>query len=59
MQFKSNVAPNVDAFKHGFFYRVHLEWNKIPLEVRICDKPKIFKVLLKEHLWKMLLEKPD
>ena len=59
LKFKSSSAPRVDAFKYGFFYRTHLEWNRLPLNIRSCANVETFKGLLKEHLWKLLLEKPD
>ena len=59
LQYRSTVSPKVDAFKYGFFYRTHIEWNCLPLSIRMCSKHDLFCGLLKEHLWKMLLEKPD
>ena len=59
LHFKCNLNPKVDAFKFSFFHRVHIEWNHLPFVLRGTPDPKDFKCLLKEHLWKILLEKPD
>ena len=59
LQFRSTMAPKVNAFKYGFFYRVHLEWNKIPFEIRKVENVDIFKQLLKKHIWFLILPKPD
>ena len=59
LHYKSMVAPKVDSFKYSYFYRVHLVWNSLPLCVRVTEDHNKFKRLLKEHLWKLLLEKPD
>ena len=59
LQFRCSLTPKVDAFKHSFFYRVHKDWNYLPLTLRGTQDPKDFKCLLKEHMWKVLLEKPD
>ena len=59
LQFRSIMAPKVNAFKYGFFYRTHLEWNKLPFEIRKGENLDNFKELLKKHIWKIILAKPD
>ena len=59
LQFRSTMASKVTAFKYGFFYRVHLEWNNLPFEIRKVENVDIFKQLLKKHIWFLILPKPD
>ena len=59
LHYKCNLTPRVDPFRYGFFYRVHIEWNLLPFVIRGTPDPKDFKCLLKEHLWKVLLDTPD
>ena len=56
LQYKSVLAPKVDVCKYSFFYRVHKEWNSLPLSLRETQDTLAFKTLLREHLWKILLE---
>ena len=58
LHFKSKITPKVDAYKYSFFHRTHLEWNKLPLKIRNYQDSDTFKVLLKEYMWKILLDKP-
>ena len=57
LQFNCTMRWKVDAFKHGFFPRVHQEWNKLPFGLRKIEKSLTFKEELKVHLWKTLM--PD
>ena len=59
LHFKSKITPKVDAYKYSFFHRTHLEWNKLPIKLRNYQDPDGFKVLLTEHMWKILIDKPD
>ena len=59
LQYACSIRPTVDAFKYSFFFRTVLEWNKVPHKIRQNNNNGSFSVLLKEHLWKVLLEKPD
>ena len=51
LQFKCNVFPRIDNFKHQFFYRAFEKWNALPFEIREMYNPAIYKTKLKEHLW--------
>jgi len=51
---KSSINPKVNSFKNSFFYRCHLEWNKLPLELRSIENPIHFKVSLIKFLWSSL-----
>ena len=46
---------NSSLLKKSFFYRTHLLWNKLPLEIRDHSCPDIFKAKLKDHLWSEML----
>ena len=35
----------------SFFYRVHLAWNNLPLEIRELGAPSKFKAAVIAHLW--------
>ena len=52
---KCIIIPKKDAFINSFFYRSHLEWNKLALSLRQITEPEIFSINLKKHIWKNLL----
>ena len=45
-----------NAFANSYFYRTHLLWNKIPIEIRMIDSHNEFKTKLKAHMWDKLQE---
>ena len=47
-----NTTTN--AFANSFFYRTHLLWNKLPIDIRAIDSPDEFKNKLKAHMWSRL-----
>lgn len=53
----SNVVcterPKVNAFSQSYFYRSHLEWNKLPTELRDINEHDTFAVKLMEYLWEI------
>ncbi len=69
----SSVAPNVvinssnvssernsiNPFHNSFFYRAHLIWNCLPLEIREIESHSLFKNELIKHLWKELLSNTE
>ena len=62
--FRSNKEGELECdslkeFENSYFYRAHLEWNKLPLKLRIIDSYTNFQERLKEHLWIVLMDKPD
>ena len=59
LKVRCTVTPRVNAFKNSFFYRTHLLWNELPLELRTIDKPECFKNNLEQHLWKTLQSHHD
>ena len=51
LKVKCTIHPRVNAFKNSFFYRVHLQWNELPLDLRMLGDPDNFKGRLEQHLW--------
>ena len=56
--FNSSERSKVAAFSNSFFYRSHIQWNLLPLDIRKCNYD-VYKIKLKAHLWSSLLAKPD
>ena len=60
----SAVLPNTTAsqssttntFANSFFYRSHILWNNLPLELRTENCPKNFKKSLKAYLFEKSLQ---
>ena len=42
-----------NALNRSFFYRTHMYWNSLPLEIREIRSHEIFKREVKDYLWKM------
>ena len=53
LKLKCTITPRVNAFKNSFFYRSHLEWNMLPLDLRLIEKSELFKSRLEKHLWQV------
>ncbi len=51
LKINCTIILRVNAFKNSFFYRSHLQWNMLSLELRMIDKPETFKLRLEQHLW--------
>ena len=51
------VPQNLDAetrvlgISKSFYYRAHLSWNKLPLDLRDIGAPSKFKAALLEYQW--------
>ena len=43
-----------NAFANSFFYRTHLLWNKLPINIRSIHSFFEFKTSLKAHFWNQL-----
>ena len=56
--FESSVHPNNmnNAFSNGFFYRAHLKWNILPLDIRESQDLLLFRTKLRNYLWKSVME---
>ena len=50
----SSIIPrsSQNPLSRSFFYRTHLLWNKLPLDIRQLVPPNSFKSSLIKHLWK-------
>ena len=44
---------------NSFFYRTYIQWNNLPLEIKIIEKYEEFKLELEMHLWESILEDED
>ena len=55
---KCEIESNCPQFKCSFFFRAHLVWNHLPVDLRSEECPLKFKKLLLIHLWADLM-KPD
>ena len=52
--------PNKNcALNKSFFYRVHLQWNLLPLEIRSISRLVLFSSELTKFLWKSILSEAD
>ena len=62
---KKSNKNDVDDFTENkilsssYFYRTHLQWNNLPLEIRIIEEYDKFKIELECHLWHVLLNSDD
>ena len=43
------------ALNKSFFYRVHLQWNLLPLEIRSLQSLSLFSSEVVKFLWKSIL----
>ena len=41
-------------FENSFFYRTHLAWNRLPIEIRQIQCQTTFKAKITRHIWKGL-----
>ncbi len=46
---------NVTYLNKSFFFRTHLIWNNLPLEIRQTTVPSVFKKEVIKHLWQLIL----
>ncbi len=49
-------ASSNNPLSKSFFYRTHLLWNSLPLEIRQIEPPCSFKSEVTKHLWKNILD---
>ena len=61
----SNISPNSTTFSglnsrsslyKSFFYRTHLLWNQLPLNIRNLNSLSEFKSELTSYLWKSIMD---
>ena len=43
------------VFYNSYFYKTHIQWNNLPLYIRMIEDSNAFKIKLREHLWENLL----
>ena len=55
---KCTITPKCTQFKNSFFFRTHLVWNFLPIDMRSEQCPIKFKKLLLTHLFADMM-KPD
>ncbi len=48
-----------DPLSRSFFYRTHLVWNNLPLDIRQITSPRLFKAEVTKHLWKSIISSFD
>ena len=53
---KSNIEVKSPAFKNSFFFRAHILWNHLPVEIRDLVVNTEFQTKLKHHLWDVILD---
>ena len=56
--FTSETNKNSALYK-SFYYRVHLHWNLLPLNIRAIESLSKFKTELLKFLWKSILDDTD
>ena len=47
------------GFDNSYFYRAHLAWNRLPLDIRETVSPDLFKSKLIEYIWKEYIPLDD
>ena len=60
----SDIRPKSNTNKYytlqkSFFYRTHLLWNNIPIELRSINQLQKFKSELLKFMWKLVLDDID
>ena len=45
-----------NPLSRSFFYRTHILWNNLPLNLRQLDSPSSFKSSLTKHLWESVCD---
>ena len=54
--FNYDHSSSGNPFSKSFFYRTHLLWNTLSLDIRQTESPSIFKSEVIKHLWKTIIE---
>ena len=42
------------VFKNSYFYRTHMVWNNLPLEIKVIESYDEFKNNLEAYFWKIV-----
>ena len=56
LSLKCTIEAKTPAFKNSFFFRTHILWNNIPVEIRESTVKGEFQSKLKHHLWDVALD---
>ena len=56
---KSNTNLKYYTLQKSFFYRTHLLWNNIPMELRSINELQKFKSELLKFMWQLVLDDID
>ena len=62
LSFVSGLIPRSSSttiLEKSFFYRTHMTWNSIPLDIRKVGSISQFRSNLETHLWSLLLGNDD
>ncbi len=62
LSFVCSLIPNnsnTTLLEKSFFYRAHMIWNSMPLEIRKLESTSEFKAKMETQLWDLLLESKD
>ena len=63
LSFVSSIIPrNTNTTKNlekSFFYRTHMTWNDLPIELRELESISNFRSKVEAHLWSTVLNKED
>ena len=55
-------SDNTDEFtenkilSNSYFYKTHIQWNNLPLHLKIIEDYDLFKHELEQHLWQSICE---
>ena len=47
------------VFTNSYFYKTHIHWNNLPLELKIIENYNIFKDKLENYMWDCILDFND
>ena len=47
------------VFVNSYFYKTHIQWNNLPLELKIIEDHEKFSTRLKDYLWESISMNPD
>ena len=53
---KCNIEATAPSFKNSFFFRAHILWNNLPVDVRELNMSTEFQIKLRHHLWDVILD---
>ena len=58
---KDNIDDFTESkvFANSYFYKTHIQWNNLPLELKIIEENEKFSTRLKDYLWESISMNPD